>query len=480
MKIRLTRLIVLIMALVTSSGFLMLYHYLTTDLENQTFQATEEALVDTAYILTGVVESEMNAPGISTTTLEVALSNSHEKSFKANIYKLNKTKVGTNVYITNDDGIAIYDSKDKFTGQDMSQYNDVLRAKKGIYGARSSRDIENDPDTSILYIAVPIKHDDKIVGTLTVYKAQQDIRPFITSRRKWIGLSISMIAVGIIVFTIAVFTWIFRPIGKLTNYANAMTRGERPIIPKLGRGREVNTLGNALTAMRESLDGKSYIENYTQILTHELKSPLAAIRGSAELLQEEMPLEQREKFLINIQNETNRSQRIIDGLLKLSHLEAQAQLIQKEWIHFLSIANNLHDNHRPRLEAKELNFIINIPEDLKISCDRNLLQAALANLLENSIHFSPTQSNIELSARFDVDSNNTIITIRDEGTGIPDYALPRVFERFYSISKPNTPQKSSGLGLSFVKEVIELHQGSIELKNIKNPKTGTLAKITLN
>jgi len=152
MKIRLTRLIVLIMALVTSSGFLMLYHYLTTDLENQTFQATEEALVDTAYILTGVVESEMNAPGISTTTLEVALSNSHEKSFKANIYKLNKTKVGTNVYITNDDGIAIYDSKDKFTGQDMSQYNDVLRAKKGIYGARSSRDIENDPDTSILYI----------------------------------------------------------------------------------------------------------------------------------------------------------------------------------------------------------------------------------------------------------------------------------------------------------------------------------------
>jgi len=201
----------------------------------------------------------------------------------------------------------------------MSRYNDVLRAMKGQYGARSSRLIENDPSTSVMYIATPIRHNNEIIGSLTVYKSQDDVRLFITSRRKWIALSISMIAIGIIVFTIAVFTWIFRPIGKLTDYANAMTRGERPSVPKLGRGREVNTLGNALTKMRESLDGKSYIENYTQILTHELKSPLAAIRGSAELLQEDMPIEQREKFLTNIQNETNRSQRIIDKKSQLGN-----------------------------------------------------------------------------------------------------------------------------------------------------------------
>jgi len=479
MKIRLTRLIVLIMALVTSGGFLMLYHYLTTDLENQTFQATEEALIDTAYILTGVVESNIDNNQIQTNILESALTISHNKSFEARVYQLIKTNVGTNVYVTNSKGIAIYDSKGTFTGQDMSRYNDVLRAMKGQYGARSSRLIENDPSTSVMYIATPIRHNNEIIGSLTVYKSQDDVRLFITSRRKWIALSISMIAIGIIVFTIAVFTWIFRPIGKLTDYANAMTRGERPSVPKLGRGREVNTLGNALTKMRESLDGKSYIENYTQILTHELKSPLAAIRGSAELLQEDMPIEQREKFLTNIQNETNRSQRIIDGLLKLSHLEAQTQLIKKDSVTFLELTHQLQNSHQHRLETKNLNLEINSPSDLKFHCDQNLFLTALANLLENAIHYSPPQGTIKITATQDSNSNQITIVIQDEGTGIPDYALPRVFERFYSIGKPNSSQKSSGLGLSFVREVIELHQGTILLENVPPPNTGTIAKIVL-
>ena len=479
MKIRLTRLIVLIMALCTSGGFLMLYHYLTTDLENQTFQATEEALIDTAYILTGIVESNIQDDQIQIDTLKSALTISHNKAFEAKVYQLIKTNVGIHVYVTNSEGIAIYDSKGIFTDQDMSQYNDVLRAHKGTYGARSSRLIENNPNSSVMYVAAPVKYDNKVIGSLTVYKAQEDVRLFITSRRKWIGLSVSMIAIGIIVFTIAVFTWIFRPIGKLTNYANAMTRGERPSVPKLGRGREVNTLGNALTAMRKSLDGKSYIENYTQILTHELKSPLAAIRGSAELLQEDMPIEQRKKFLVNIQNETNRSQRIIDGLLKLSHLEAQTQLIKKEPVNFLELSQDLHDSLQHRLEAKQINLEIHSPSDIELLCDRNLFLTALTNLLENAIHHSSPRDLIEITAEYSLESNQTIIIIKDAGTGIPDYALPRVFERFYSISKPNSSQKSSGLGLPFAKEVIELHQGTIQLENILAPESGTIVTITL-
>jgi two-component system sensor histidine kinase CreC len=279
------------------------------------------------------------------------------------------------------------------------------------------------------------------------------------------------------VFTIAVFTWIFRPIGKLTHYAHAMTRGERPTFPKLGRGREVNTLGNALKEMRETLDGRSYVENYTQILTHELKSPLAAIRGSSELLQEDMPLEQRKKFLTNIENEINRSQRIIDGLLKLSHLEAQSQLRKQETINILSLAERLHDSHAHRLSTKIISLEIEIPATLTIQGDENLLQAALANLLENSIHFSPENTTIRLVAAT-LDGKITI-TLTDQGPGIPDYALPRVFERFYSISRPGSSHKSSGLGLAFVKEIIELHQGSINIASIPPPNQGTSVNIVI-
>jgi len=229
--------------------------------------------------------------------------------------------------------------------------------------------------------------------------------------------------------------------------------------------------------MRDTLDGRSYVENYTQILTHELKSPLAAIRGSSELLQEDMPLEQRRKFLTNIQNETNRSQRIIDGLLKLSHLEAQSQLRKQENINLLSLAHRLRDSHKQRLAPKNIPLKIAIPAELNIQGDENLLLAALANLLENSIHFSPENGLIKLAA--EISANKTIITLTDQGPGIPDYALPRVFERFYSISRPDSSQKSSGLGLAFVKEIIDLHQGSITLENISGPEQGTCATIVI-
>ena len=127
MKIRLTRLIVLIMAAVTAGGFLMLYQYLTDDLEDQTFQATEESLIDTAHILTGLIESDISQDELQTDRLESALENAHSHEFRAKIFKLIKTKVGTHVYVTNQNGIAIYDSKGKHTGIDMSRYNDVYK-----------------------------------------------------------------------------------------------------------------------------------------------------------------------------------------------------------------------------------------------------------------------------------------------------------------------------------------------------------------
>ncbi len=463
---RLTRLIVLIMALITSAGFYMLYNYLTDDLENQTFQATEEALIDTAHILSAVIETEVEQDSIDSKSLEKALTNAHNREFLARVHNLTKTKVGTQVYITDAKGIVIYDSKEnKLVGVDLSRDNDVYLALRDEYGARSTRTNELDPHSSVLYVGVPIKKNDKVIGALTVYKPQQDVRLFITSRKKWISLSVTMIAVGIIVFTVSVFAWIFRPIGKLTRYAHSISRGERPVMPHLGRGREVNTLGSALKEMRETLDGRSYIENYTQILTHELKSPLAAIRGSSELLTEEMPVEQRNKFIDNIHNETIRSQKIIDGLLRLAQLEAQPHLIRREDINLLKLVKELRQDHIDRLSPKDLDLQINIDTGLTIQGDPTLLKAALANLLENAIHFSPKKGTIRLEAILNKD--NVVINLLDEGPGIPDYALDRIFERFYSISKPESKQKSSGLGLAFVKEIIELHQGCISIINTK-------------
>ncbi|HEU0188187.1 MAG TPA: ATP-binding protein, partial [Gallionellaceae bacterium] len=104
-----------------------------------------------------------------------------------------------------------------------------------------------------------------------------------------------------------------------------------------------------------------------------------------------------------------------------------------------------------------------------------LLRQALANLLDNAIDFSPEGGEITLTLR--TESGKHHLSVRDHGSGIPDYALPRVFERFYSLPRPGTQRKSTGLGLPFVREVALLHGGDIEL--INHPDGGVEARLSL-
>jgi two-component system sensor histidine kinase CreC len=113
--------------------------------------------------------------------------------------------------------------------------------------------------------------------------------------------------------------WITRPIKRLTDYANAIRQGKRVEFPELDRS-EIGEMGYAFAKMQETLEGKKYVEQYVQKLTHEVKSPLSAIRGAAELLEEKMEPGQRGRFLSNIRHEANRIQEIVDRMLELSAL----------------------------------------------------------------------------------------------------------------------------------------------------------------
>jgi two-component system sensor histidine kinase CreC len=224
--------------------------------------------------------------------------------------------------------------------------------------------------------------------------------------------------------------------------------------------------------MRASLDGRGYMEQYTQMLTHELKSPLAAIQGASELLEEEMADSQRAKFLSNIQKETQRATNIIDGLLKLSHLEAKEALLQRESIDVAMLFSQIHNLINTRLNTKNLTLTTSSPKSLKIQGDIIMLETGLVNLLENAIEFSPEDAIIKLSAS--VAENTVILSVRDNGPGIAEFAKERAFEHFFSMRNSG---KSSGLGLVFVKEVAQLHSGTVSIGNQEDG--GALASIIL-
>ncbi|MEN8737210.1 MAG: two-component system sensor histidine kinase CreC [Akkermansiaceae bacterium] len=471
---RLTRIILFFVAFIMALGFYRLVDYLLADLENQTFQATEESMVDSANLLASHVEK--NWDHHPATTLEEFFKDSGKRLFKATIYKEVKTTIGLDAYLTDQNGIILFDSAHhEHVGQDFSSWRDVKRTLEGIYGTRSSRADQNDPNSSIMFIGAPIRKNGEIVGCLSVYKAQADVLPFVQSRRQQIIQSVILIGLGILALITAVFVWLFRPVGQLTDYARAITRGERLSKPQVGVGREVNTLANALHDMRESLENRQHANQYIQTLTHELKSPLAAIQGAAELLREDMPIEDRRRFLENIRAQTARCERLTHRLLELSAVEAQSHLEQAHEFDFTARCQHSIEQMTPLAEARQITLKAGLPKHQFYFGNELLIGSSLNHLLENAIQFSRQGGTVSL--KLAVEKNELVLTIRDNGPGLPDFASERAFERFYSF-RPSEQKngKGNGLGLAFVKEVTELHHGTASLKS--HPEGGAEATLT--
>jgi two-component system sensor histidine kinase CreC len=154
---------------------------------------------------------------------------------------------------------------------------------------------------------------------------------------------------------------------------------------------------------------------------------------------------------------------LLERLLHLAAIEKQKKLETSERVDLVRVLDGAWDHLALIALAKGVRLERDINGDLVVKGDPWLLEIAVGNLLQNAIDFAPKGSVIAVRAyRFDA---KVVIEIEDSGPGIPDYARTRVFERFYSLPRPDSGKKSTGLGLCFVKEVAELHGGSVELTN---------------
>ncbi|MDX1550828.1 MAG: ATP-binding protein, partial [Lysobacter spongiicola] len=258
--------------------------------------------------------------------------------------------------------------------------------------------------------------------------------------------------------------WLSRQIGRLRQYAHAVTAGERADAPRAAG--EFGELGRALETMRTRLEGKQYVEQYVHTLTHEMKSPLAAIRGSAELLESPLPEADRRHFAGSIRTQSERLAQMIDKLLALAAVEHR-QRIDAVPLRLDLLVREVEALCEPRLEAASVRLESKITGAPVVAGDAFLLRQAIANLVENAIDFAPAGSRVkvELSSATADGEGEVVLEVADEGPGVPDYALPRVFERFFSLPRPRGGSRSSGLGLCFVAEVAALHGGRATLGN---------------
>jgi two-component system sensor histidine kinase CreC len=212
-------------------------------------------------------------------------------------------------------------------------------------------------------------------------------------------------------------------------------------------------------------------------LTHELKGPLAAIRGSAELLEaggQGMPAADRAHFVAAIAAQGCRMAEMIDKLLALAAVEHRQRIEDPQSVDLLAIMQEAAEHLARKLQARSLTVqVAGGPAPAR--GDPFLLRQAFVNLLDNAADFAPSGSVVEVTlAR---DGGYWEVTVADRGAGVPDYALERAFERFYSTPRPAGGSRSSGLGLCFVAEVAALHGGRAALAN--RDGGGAIAGLTL-
>lgn len=456
-------------------GLYQIIDWILDDVRPHYLETMEESMVDMATLLASHVSTQVSGDRIPVQDLRAAFDAAKKRHFSARIYEVTKTQINIRVYVTDRNGTVVFDSDGgKDEGQDYSRWNDVRLTLQGKYGARASRSDPNDPMTSLLCVASPIKVNDEIVGALAVCKPTESVRLFMELARRDVVILGVVAGAALVLIAVVTTSWITWPIEKLTRYVRAIRDGKRVAPPRLGRS-EIGALGTAFEEMRVALEGKQYVEDYVQTLTHQMKSPLSAIRGAAELLEEDMAPEQRRQFTENIRSESARIQDLVDRMLQLSALENRRQLQDVEAVNMPEFLAEIVEGMQPVFAGKHLTVRLTDAAPVTVICERFLVRQALTNLLQNAVDFSKDGGAISVSAS--TNDDHVQIVIEDDGCGVPEYALDKVFDRFYSLLRPDTGKKSSGLGLAFVREVAALHGGLAKLEN--RPEGGAKATLSL-
>ncbi|MGX1171701.1 two-component system sensor histidine kinase CreC [Pseudomonas sp. R151218B TE3479] len=427
-------------------------------------QSTEETLVDTANLMAEILRDDFKAGTLNQNRWPQLLKAYGERQPAATIWGLPKNQVNHRIYVTDANGIVVLDSSGVAVGQDYSRWNDVYLTLRGHYGARSTRANPDDPASSVMHVGAPIRDNGRIIGVVTVAKPNSSLQPYIDrTERRLLLYGVGLIGLGLLLGALLSW-WLSSALRRLTRYAQAVSQGQRVEVPHY-RGGEFEQLAGAVEHMRTQLEGKAYVERYVHTLTHELKSPLAAIRGAAELLQSDMPAAQHQRFVSNIDNESVRMQQLIERLLNLAQIEQRQGLEEEVSVPLAALMDELLEARGGWIESRQLKVEQHIAADLTLTGEPFLLRQALGNLLENALDFTPVNGLLRVSA----ERRGSRIEIRlfNQAAPIPDYALPRLSERFYSLPRPDSGRKSTGLGLNFVEEVVQLHGGQFSIGNVE-------------
>lgn len=351
---------------------------------------------------------------------------------------------------------------------------DVLKAKnleKGVWIGNVDYDT-----SSVMAVSMPLINNDQSIGIVRFISSLEETNAIVKK------ISLLMLGIGIIVIIINGILSIFlansivKPLVEVTKVAEKMADGQLKVRSHVKVEDEIGKLSNTLNYMAEELLKKEQIKNdFISSVSHELRTPLTSIKGWAITIKPEKT--EDNDLLIDgleiIEKESDRLAGMVENLLDFSRFISGRIGLEKDVFSVKETLNMIYKQYIIRAKENHIEFTLDISEDVDLLLgDENRIKQILINLLDNAIRFTDEHGKVNLKGY--TEDNNVVLSVEDNGMGIPEEDLPNVIEKFY---KGKNSKSNSGIGLSICQEIVELHEGKLIIESKEN--IGTLVRVLL-
>ena len=322
-----------------------------------------------------------------------------------------------------------------------------------------------------------INFSGETIGYILVSEQANDIINAVKERKDFIIRTVIAVAIVILIFSMFLNKYVLKPIGLLAKYSDTIKRKSSENINIKNvfvRDDEIGKLTMSIDEMTKELQHRTKrAETFSNDLAHEIRNPIASLKSASELLDKTTEKNESEKLLKIINHDVERIERLITDYSQMLKDEASLSKEKMSRINLIEIINNVVEDFKQDLSNQNKKIDIKILEKINSKNGKyilgieNRLEQVIANLLDNSISFSQNNQKIEII--IEETTKNLLIQVKDEGPGFSETSPQKIFKRFYS-NRPKSFGKHSGLGLNIVKNIVELHKGTIAASNRLNTK----------
>ena len=364
-------------------------------------------------------------------------------------------------------------------GLSLKHIHEVQQALKGkpisllrerVPGVQSYLWTSTSRDTGLrVFVSMPVINNHRIVGVVLLSRTPRSVKKAIYDQIDRVVIMIVLLITIVVLLSIFTSRTISKPLASLIEQtkliANERQQHNLPLAKPITY--EVEELSHAFLKMAERVEHRSqYIRNFALSVSHEFKTPLTSIQGAIELLvtyTDEMPVDKRDRFLKNIQQDSLRLKKLVNRLLELAR--ADVLVPEDDEANLIGTLSEL----REKFEAAGLNLSCTHPgNSLHVPLPKAVLESILINLLENSHQHNASQVNIDIQTQ-----NGTMITLHNNGDSISESNMKQIFTPFFTTNRENG---GTGLGLPIVKSLLQAHRGDIEVVPVTS---GACLKIQL-